>query len=191
MKTMKTYANETDMLQAIRAGDYQAFESFFKMYSSRMRSIAMRFINDENLADDIVQTCFLNLWEKHTKLPKVESPRTSLFAIVRNSCLNELRRINKEQGMNVPVSEMGEEISSVDVADHPERELIYNELNDEIEDVMEELPPRTREVFTLSRFYGLKNREIAEKEQISIKVVERHIQKALKVFHSRFPRLAM
>ena len=191
MKAKKTYATDTDLLQAIREGDYQAFACFFRTYSPRMRNIAMRFINDENLIDDIVQTCFLNLWERHTRLPRVESPGTFLFAIVRNSCLNELRRINKEQGKAVPVSEMGEDISSVDVADHPERELLYNELNGEIEDVMKKLPPRTREVFTLSRFYGLKNREIAEKEQISIKVVERHIQKALKVFHSHFPRLAI
>lgn len=188
---MKTYANDIDMLQAIRGGDYKAFACFFRTYSPRMRNIAKRFISDENLIDDIVQTCFLNLWEKHTKLPKVESPRTFLFAIVRNGCLNELRRINKEQGKIVSVTEVDDNICTVDAADHPERELLYNELNGEIEGVMENLPPRTREVFTLSRFYGLKNWEIAEREQISIKVVERHIQKALKAFHNHFPRLAM
>ena len=64
-------------------------------------------------------------------------------------------------------------------------------MSGKIDEVMEDLPPRTREIFTLSRFFGLKNREIAAEEHISIKVVERHIQKALKVFNTYFSRPAI
>lgn len=55
---MKTYSDK-GMLQAIRMGDYEAFESFFKIYSPRMKSIAMRFISDKSLIEDVVQLCFL------------------------------------------------------------------------------------------------------------------------------------
>lgn len=187
---MKTYSDK-GMLQAIRMGDYEAFESFFKIYSPRMKSIAMRFISDKSLIEDVVQLCFLHLWEKRAKLPIVESLDTFLYTVVRNRSLNELRRINKEKGKTISMSETIEETLSVNSENNPECDLQYNELSGKIDEVMGDLPPRTREIFMLSRFYGLKNREIAAEEHISIKVVERHIQKALKVFHSHFLRPAM
>lgn len=188
---MKTYLDDREMSKAIRRGGYEAFECLFKTYSPRMRSIAMRFISDKSLVDDIVQLCFLNLWEKRTKMPVVESLDTFLFTVVRNRCLNELRRVNKEQDKTVSMSDVVEDNLSVNSENHPECDLLYNELSGKIDEVMGDLPPRTREIFMLSRFYGLKNREIAAEEHISIKVVERHIQKALKVFNSHFSRPAM
>lgn len=151
----------------------------------------MRFFSDKSLVDDIVQLCFLHLWERRAKMPVVESLDTFLFTVVRNRCLNELRRVNKEQCKTVSMSEVVEDILSVDAANHPERELLFNELSGRIDELMGKLPPRTREIFMLSRFYGLKNREIAAEEHISIKVVERHIQKALKVFNSHFSQQAI
>ena len=59
-------------------------------------------------------------------------------------------------------------------------DTLYNELTRQIEQVMEELSPRCREIFTMSRFEGLKNREIAQQLGISTTAVEKHISKALK-----------
>jgi RNA polymerase sigma-70 factor (ECF subfamily) len=64
--------------------------------------------------------------------------------------------------------------------ENPDQELMMKELQEHINTILEKLPERSREVFLLSRHEGLKNREIAEKLNISIKVVERHIGRALK-----------
>ena len=53
---------------------------------------------------------------------------------------------------------------------------------------MDSLPERCREVFLLSRFQGLKNREIAERLHISLHTVERHIQRALRIFAEALER---
>lgn len=188
---MKTYTEDKALLQAIRTGNYEAFEYLFKIHSARIKNIATRFISDKSLVDDVVQLVFLHLWEKRKHIPEVQSLETYLFVVVRNRCLNELRRINKEQSKTIPVSEIAEDNLTLNSAHNPECDLFFNELGDVVDNLLGNLPPRTREIFTLSRFFGLKNREIAEAEHISIKVVERHIQKALKVFNSHFSRMVM
>jgi RNA polymerase sigma factor, sigma-70 family len=60
-----------------------------------------------------------------------------------------------------------------------EQSLLLKELEEEIMSYINTLPPQCRKVFMLSRSYGLKNREIAEQLDISIKAVEKQISKAL------------
>ena len=68
---------------------------------------------------------------------------------------------------------------------HP---YLYQELEQQIQRIMDSLPERCREVFLLSRFQGLKNREIAERLHISLHTVERHIQRALRIFAEALER---
>ncbi len=181
------YSNDKELLTAIREGNHQAFEYFFKTYSPRLRNFAMRFINDSETVADIVQTCFLRIWEQRQSLVAMQSPQAFLFTMVRNSCLNELRRMNNHRAYESPeLGSKAEELYSLDFEGHPEDSLLFDELNREIDSVMSQLPDRTREIFELSRFYGKKNREIAEAEGISVKVVERHISKALHAFTAHF-----
>ena len=77
-----------------------------------------------------------------------------------------------------------EQLYYSDMLENPDQELMMKELQEHINSILEKLPERSREVFLLSRHEGLKNREIAEKLNISIKVVERHISKALNLFRS-------
>jgi RNA polymerase sigma factor (sigma-70 family) len=67
-----------------------------------------------------------------------------------------------------------------------EHKLLYDELQEQINLVIGQLPERSREIFLMSRFKGLKNREIADKLQISTTAVEKHIAKALKSFSKHF-----
>ena len=67
-----------------------------------------------------------------------------------------------------------------------EHKLLYKELQEQIALVLNQLPDRSREIFLLSRFRGLKNREIAEKLQISTTAVEKHIARALQYFSRHF-----
>lgn len=186
---MLRYTNNEELLAAIRDGDSRAFEYFFKTYSPRLRNFAMRFIEEPETVADIVQTCFLRIWEQREGLPQVESPQAFLFTIVRNSCLNELRRLGRHRTYESgSAAGKAEELYSLDFTGNPEDSLLFDELNREIDGVMAKLPPRTREIFAQSRFYGKKNREIAEHEGISVKVVERHISKALHAFAGHFGR---
>lgn len=90
---MVDFSDEKFLLDEIRKGNNQAFEYLFKAYYPRLRGYAIRFVEDEETARDIIQECFLRFWEKRELLSAV-SVTSLLFAMVRNGCLNYLKHLS-------------------------------------------------------------------------------------------------
>lgn len=185
---MHNFSDEASLLKEIQLGNDKALEYLFKSYSPRLWGYAKRFIDDQELVRDIVQECYIRLWEKRARLKSI-SLSSLLFAMVRNSCLNHLkhRNIVEKYQIEYLANITGEErLYYVDFDCDTEHRLLYEELQEQIQIVINALPTRCREVFILSRFKGLKNREIAEKFQVSITAVEKHITRALNCFYNHF-----
>ncbi len=181
---MRFYDNEEELFEDIKTGEPDAFEYVFRTYYPRLRNLARRFIDNDDDLEDILQNCFIRLWEHHTKLSSASIPAL-LYTITRNSCLNFLKHqatINNRKIIKTSDAIGIEELYSLDMKGTPEQETIYHELASQIDLTMEELTPRCREIFTLSRIEGLKNREIAERLGVSVKVVEKHISHAIAIF---------
>lgn len=185
---MVDYSDEAQLLNEIKKGDNHAFEYLFKTYYPRLRGYAIRFVEDEETARDIIQECFMRFWEKREMLSAV-SVTSLLFAMVRNGCLNYLKHLSiveKHQIEYLATIGGEERLYHTDFSLDAEHKLLYDELQEQINTVIGQLPDRSREVFLMSRFKGLKNREIADKLQISTTAVEKHISKALKCFSQHF-----
>ena len=90
---MIEFSDEKFLLDEIKKGNNQAFEYLFKTYYPRLRGYAIRFVEDEETARDIIQECFLRFWEKRALLSAV-SVTSLLFAMVRNGCLNYLKHLS-------------------------------------------------------------------------------------------------
>ncbi len=181
---MTLFKDNTLVLTEIKKGNHQAFEYLFKGYFPRLLGYALRFIPDEEQARDLVQECFATLWEKRVLIVP-GSLCSLLFTMVRNSCLNHLKhqQVVKKQQLTYLENQQGEEqLFYADMMQHTDCQLLLHELQEQIDRVVESLPERCREVFLLSRQEGLKNREIAEKLNISTTAVEKHIAKALARF---------
>ncbi|MDO5664334.1 MAG: RNA polymerase sigma-70 factor [Bacteroidia bacterium] len=181
---MVDFSNHTVLLKEIKKGNVQAFEQTYKRYYYRLKGFAMNFITNADEVDDIIQECFLIVWEKRENLAVISLP-SLLFKIVRNSCLNHLKHasvVNKHIEKYYPISEMEERLYYADFGLDASQKLLYDELNEQVDSVMQQLPQRCKEVFVLSRENGLKNREIAQKLEISTTAVEKHIRKALSMF---------
>lgn len=185
---MVDFSDDNLLVKEIRKGNKQAFEYLFKSYYPRLRGYAIRFVEDEETVRDIIQECFLHFWEKRAYLTSL-SLSSLLFAMVRNGCLNHLKhQAIVEKHQLEYLSDIGgeERLYATDFCIDAEYKLLYDELQEQIDLVIGRLPERCREVFILSRFEGLKNREIAEKFQISLTAVEVHISKALQCFSRHF-----
>ena len=185
---MTEFTDEAVLLSEIKLNNKEAFEFLFKKYYPRLQGYAIRFVNDEEVARDIIQECFLKFWEKRELLSAV-SVTSLLFAMVRNSCLNYLKHlsiIEKHQIEYLAKQEGEERLYYADFAMDAEYGLLYDELQQQIKIVIDNLPERCREVFIMSRFKELKNREIADKLQISTTAVEKQIAKALNIFSKHF-----
>ena len=162
------------------------FEKLYIDYQPRLLAYVRRFVNDDSVAQDLVQDSFMALWDKQIPF-NTEDTRRLLFVATRNRCLNYLKHKNivdrYTQNCRTQVKVGEERLYNYDfsffVNEHP---YLYQELEREIQRIVDSLPKRCREVFVLSRFQGLKNREIAERLHISLNTVERHIQRALRIF---------
>ncbi len=142
---------------------------------------ANKFIGDLNVSRDLVQDAFFTLWQKADKLEIKQSPKAYLYQAVKNSCLNYNRHLSTKHEAETAI---GNKIAELEKqvyrnSDNPYFSLIEQELEKKIADVIANMPEKCREVFKMSRFEKLKNKEIAEKLEISVKTVEKHISKAL------------
>jgi RNA polymerase sigma-70 factor, ECF subfamily len=172
--------SENQLLDTLKAGDITAFEMIFKTYYQPLCNYAYTFVQDKDEAEEIVQTTFLAVWEKKEVLEIRSTIRPYLYAMVRNACLNVIKHEKiKQQHATVELA-MGE--SSVESVT---RTVMANELERRIHQAMETLPEQCRLVFKLSRFEELKYQEIADQLEISIKTVENHMGKALKIMREQ------
>lgn len=172
----------------VQKGDHSALEQLFRRTFPRFLDFALKITKDEIIAEDIVQDVFVKLWEKRETIQGLNI-EGYLFRLVRNKCLDHIKYIKVISGKEIDLDNFCkfEELYRVDfISDEPYL-LIQEELKSEIQQTIDSLPPRCKEVFVLSRQDGLKNREIAEKLQINIKNVERHLSRATKTFKEKFP----
>lgn len=163
-----------DINQKIRDGDRDAFNAFFRLHYVSMVNFCVRMVCDDDVAEDIVQQSFVRLWEKREDIVVTVSLKAYLVRMVRNAAINYLARERERNKKNIDTDEIG---SILDTG--PYNILLGSEIEHKLEESLNAMPEKRREVFILSRYDGLKNKEIAERLNISIKTVEGHMTKAL------------
>lgn len=173
--------------------DETILEGLYYKYSDRLYNFAFRFVSDEHTAQDIVHEAYGTLWEKFEG-KESDAWQALLFRIVRNRSIDTLRHQSSLRIVSLTDSFRNvcdEGLYQMDFAvNDSDRKTIYDELTANIHSIMGKLPDRCREVFMMSRFQNMKNKEIAAALKISEKAVEKHIHKALTVFRKELDGLA-
>ena len=149
--------------------------SFTQLFSSYYRPLclyAIHYLQNAELAEDIVQECFIKLWER-----QAEHPKAFLFTAVRNACIDHLRKRKPIDATIEPADLDGS------ITDEEAQERSFHEA--ELWTAVDALPDRCREILLLSKRDGLTYREIALRLGISEKTVEHQISKALKVLRGK------
>lgn len=160
--------------------DKQSFEILFKTHFKGLTFFALEYVKDYDIAREIVQEVFVNLWEKRNSIDLEKSPKSYLGTSVRNRCLNYLRDHKKFNADILEIEGLGSDEEYVKLD-----ELITEELKNKIEEATNALPDKCREVFLLSRIENKKYKEIAHDLDISVKTVEAQMSKALKIMREK------
>ena len=168
--------------QQIANGDHGAYEALFKEHYRPLCAFAFQYVKSSDDAEEVVQDLFVKLWQDRKKLNITSSLKAYLFTAVRNRSLNAINKLKRNEALsdemvdidqNLPTGQAGE-------VDEDEEEM----RNARVRSAIEQLPEMRRKVFKMSRFDGLKYREIAEKLGISIKTVENQMGSALKTLRT-------
>ena len=160
--------------------DESAFEQVFKTHFKNLHSYAFTILKDQDEAEEIVQQVFFKLWERSNNLSLEGSVTSYLYRAVHNECMNFIKhqKVKADHRLHVVHSMKSEQ-------QYEEDKLGGSELAEKIRESLNELPEQCRAVFQLSRFENLKYREIADKMDISVKTVENHMGKALRLLRAK------
>jgi len=177
---------ELNLFESFKKGDQAAFTYFYDKYFNRIQSFCVQFIYDKDEAENLAQEALLHLWQSRENIDSINGIQSFLYTYAKSKCLNTIRHNKvkdrfKNDLLNVKENELNIEILnsiSFDTLELTELERIINEsIND--------LPPKTREVFIKKRIENKKNAEIAEEMQVTLKAVEAHMTKALKILKTK------
>jgi RNA polymerase sigma-70 factor, ECF subfamily len=176
------------LVERLINGEEPAFKEIIYLYYPGLLKFANSYLHDIYFAENIVQDAFVIVWEKHASLEIRSNIKAYLVTIVKNKCINYIEklknRIRLEENLHhIHVKELNLSISTL-ASLNPET-LFVEEIENIIEHTINELPEQTRKVFIMSRFQDISNEGIATKLNISIKGVEYHISKTLKILKTK------
>ncbi len=177
----RSFDRKTSLLASRQANStvsddgYEAFiEQLFRTHYAALCRAVYPIVRDRDTAEDMVQDVFMKIWRSKTKLDAEQSVKAYLFRAAINTALNFLEKNRRTDPWDDAL------------ADHygvnsTEETIAYQETKQRVAHALGQLPPKCKVVFSLSRFEEMSYAEIAQHLQISVKAVEKHMGKALKI----------
>ncbi|MEQ9424924.1 MAG: RNA polymerase sigma-70 factor [Cyclobacteriaceae bacterium] len=156
--------------------DELEFRKVFEANYSHLVNTSYRIVGSVAAAEDIVQDVFMKLWHNRKTISIHSSVKSYLQKAAINSSLNYIRKSDRHLDLK---AEHEPHVSG------PEEELYEKELREKINSGLQKLAPQCRLVFSLSRYDGLTNTQIADQLGISKKTVENQIYRALQVLRDQ------
>lgn len=178
-----------NLVTELRENDRQAFDLIYSHYFTRLVKFSFSYTKDLAVSENLSQDAFIKLWEKRAELKTDTNLLAFLLTIVKNGTLNYLKRqkikIRVEGEVNShKIKEVDLRCQSLEMRNP---DLIFSkEITHILHKAIAELPEQTRKVLILRHYDYLSNKQIAEKLGITVKGVEFHVTKALKVLKIHF-----
>jgi|TARA_B110000967_G_C18899429_1_gene573480 RNA polymerase sigma-70 factor (family 1) len=172
------YKNDIDLIKSLKKGDEFGYTHLVKTYHHKLCVYAVSLTNNDDSAEDIVQNVFMSIWRNRGKLKEEFVLKSYLYKSVYNEFIDQYRK------QKTVVTLEKKYIDALTYIVEEEDEKSLERLMKIVKKEIENLPPKCKQIFLLSKEEGLTNIEIAEHLNVSIKSVEAHITKAFKILRS-------
>jgi RNA polymerase sigma-70 factor (ECF subfamily) len=163
------------MIQLLQKGNVVAFDSLFDVYSPKLFGFAVKYFKNETDAEELVQEVFVKVWERRHTINSELSFKAYLFKIA----LNYIRKYFNKRAISLRYLES--------LQNNPEMTAIEPFMEDNFESVLqkitliiEQMPPRRREIFVKSKLEGKSSKEIAAELKITTGTVDNHVSEGLR-----------
>jgi RNA polymerase sigma-70 factor (ECF subfamily) len=167
-------AADTTLIKRIKKGDQKALEILYEKYYYRLCDFAFQYVHSFDLTEEVVSDVFLKIWTKSSNLKAEGNFKAYLYTAVRNQALNYIQREPSLEHLE----DLSQQLASAEY--QADEKLLFQEFQNQIEALINTLPPRRKMVFKLSRLEGFTYREIAEIMSISVHTVQNHMVQAVK-----------
>ncbi len=173
----KSY-DEEKILELLAQGSEYAFTQLFDHYRARVYGVAIKFLRDSQLAEEIVQETFLKVWQRREGIHHVRNFSGYIFIIARNLVFDSLKKISDELANKkafIPPRTFENETENL---------LIEAEYEIMLASIVEKLPPQQKQIFKLARWEHLSHEEIADRLSLSRLTVKTHMAAALRTIRN-------
>lgn len=177
---MKDTKSNTELVKRLKNGDMVAFDAIYNNYCHKLHEFVLMYLKQEEDAEEIVQEVFIKIWESRSKIDVYASFNSFLFTIAYNATMSLLRKRVSETKSR----EFLKSVQKIDVEENVIDEIHFKELNFKVQSLLNQLTPRQKEIYLLSREEGLTHEEIAQKLNISESTVNNHLVSTLKYLKS-------
>lgn len=164
------------------------FSRFFQENQEKFLAFAYSYLRDKAEAEDVVMESMIALWENRDRWEENSNLHALLLTIIKNKALHVLEhkqvRLRAEETISSHnLRELDLRISTLKAC---EPDQIFNtEIQHIVNKTLQEMPEQSRKIFMLSRYQNLANKQIADSLDISLKTVEAHITKVLRILRLR------
>ena len=165
---------ETEILKDIAAGSSKAFRTLYSQWEPTLSSFIFQVTRSKVITAEIVQDVFLKIWMTRESLVEVKDFKAYLFVISKNRAINALKKSLAD------LERMKKYTSEVPFNEQPEEEANYQLPFTLIDEAIDHLSPRQKEIFLLHRYERYSYREIAEQLGIGKESVKTHLSLAIK-----------
>lgn len=179
MYATEILSDERSLVLRLIEGDEDAFCELYAAYKNRLIYFAMRFLKSREYAEDIFQDAFAVVWQGRRFINPDASFSAYLYTIVRNRILNQLRDLSNQDKLREQIL-----LQAVNYTNETKDEIIANDLRQFISRALQQLTPRQREIFQMSRERQKSHREIAEVLGISVNTVQESISISLRTLRT-------
>jgi len=180
---LKLFENisDSELARKISGGQKSAYQELFERYAPRIYKFSLSYLKNKKDAEELVQDVFLKIWEKREMLDQTKNIKSFIFKIAVNTIYDFIRRKNIENAFNDFAK------ASFDKAtDSTWHTVIFEDMQQNLNNLISQLPEQQQKIFQLSKIEGLTNDEIAANMSLSKRTVENHLYRSISFLKEHF-----
>ncbi len=164
-----------EILKLLKTDDEKGLQLLMMHYAGKVYGFCKKFVKSPEIAEELTQDVFIQVWKIRKDLNSNSNAEGLIYRIARNYCLNYIKSAASQKRIKTHLYE-----SSTDLSYSPSDQIRAEEFNVYIQEAIEQLSPRRKQIFVMSKMEGLSHKEISVKLGLSVNTIKVNIVKSNK-----------